>query len=222
MRQKIVLKILSPMEVCEGQIKMKIKREEERKEKEKDEKAREKKKGEKKKEKSKSDREKKKGKREEKREEKIKKKRGKDKEEERSFVLRIMRQAMKEFGNDIHHFSHSKTHHVCYRWETCWKEVKRDTKEVDQVMASSSLNLEDLSHKTHMKMKYMKKLEAKLDKLEGGLESMRIDSHSVNAKIHSWDSLKGYILIWWNKISLQCRGLRRASIDSWEELKKEM
>ncbi|RDY01741.1 hypothetical protein CR513_14896, partial [Mucuna pruriens] len=35
-------------------------------------------------------------------------------------------------------------------------------------------------------------------------------------------SFKGYALIWWNEISLQCRGLKRESIDSWEELRKKM
>ncbi|RDX70782.1 hypothetical protein CR513_49936, partial [Mucuna pruriens] len=43
----------------------------------------------------------------------------------------------------------------------------------------------------------MKQLKKKIEKLGGGLESMRIDSHSV-------------------------RNMRRASIESWEELKREM
>ncbi|RDX91858.1 hypothetical protein CR513_26106, partial [Mucuna pruriens] len=33
-------------------------------------------------------------------------------------------------------------------------------------------------------------------------------------------SFEGYALIWWNEISLQCSGMRRASIESWKELKK--
>ncbi|RDY04013.1 hypothetical protein CR513_12323, partial [Mucuna pruriens] len=87
------------------------------------------------------------------------------------------------------------------------------------------VNLEDLSPKSCIMMEYMKKLEEKVRKLEDGLESIKIDLHNVNAMIHSWDLLtskEGYALIWWNEISLQCRCLRRASIESWEELKNEM
>ncbi|RDX84885.1 hypothetical protein CR513_34002, partial [Mucuna pruriens] len=35
-------------------------------------------------------------------------------------------------------------------------------------------------------MKYMKKLEANIEKLEGGLESMTLDFHSANANIRPW------------------------------------
>ncbi|RDY00333.1 hypothetical protein CR513_16499, partial [Mucuna pruriens] len=35
-------------------------------------------------------------------------------------------------------------------------------------------------------------------------------------------SFNGHALIWWNEIALQIRGMRRASIDSWEELKREV
>ncbi|RDX95893.1 hypothetical protein CR513_21519, partial [Mucuna pruriens] len=155
-------------------------------------------------------------------------------------------------------------------------------------MASSSFNMEDLSPKSKLMMEYMKKLKEKIEKLEGGLESMRIDCHSVNAKIRSWSkkqekeakkpkrvssssddndescnskssrshrsenvvkthertfnepkkieqnidcincedltkvklialSLEGYALIWWNEITLQIEGIRRASIRRVEE-----
>ncbi|RDX94054.1 hypothetical protein CR513_23608, partial [Mucuna pruriens] len=53
-------------------------------------------------------------------------------------------------------------------------------------MASSSFHLKDLSPKARLMMEYMKKLEEKIEKLEGGLESIKLDSHSVNAKIRSW------------------------------------
>ncbi|RDX84888.1 hypothetical protein CR513_33996, partial [Mucuna pruriens] len=49
-------------------------------------------------------------------------------------------------------------------------------------MASSSFNLQDLSPKSMLMMKYMKKLEAKIEKLEGGLESMTLDFHNHGAK----------------------------------------
>ncbi|RDX78562.1 hypothetical protein CR513_41144, partial [Mucuna pruriens] len=117
-------------------------------------------------------------------------------------------------------------------------------------------------------MEYMKKFEAKMEKLNGGMESMNFDSYSVNAKISSddndscnsrsrrrerlvnrheqivndpkknpWDFIKvaqnldcinyedltkvklialsfeGYTLI---------RGIKRSSIESWEEVKQEM
>ncbi|RDX85595.1 hypothetical protein CR513_33198, partial [Mucuna pruriens] len=45
-------------------------------------------------------------------------------------------------------------------------------------MANSSFNIEDLSPKSRLMMKYMKKLEAKMEKLEGGLEFMKLDSHN--------------------------------------------
>ncbi|RDY09376.1 hypothetical protein CR513_06263, partial [Mucuna pruriens] len=35
-------------------------------------------------------------------------------------------------------------------------------------------------------------------------------------------SFEGYALIWWNEIVLQKMGMRRASIESWEELKRDM
>ncbi|RDX85165.1 hypothetical protein CR513_33682, partial [Mucuna pruriens] len=164
-------------------------------------------------------------------------------------------------------------------------------------MASSSFNLEDLSPKSRLMMEYMKKLKAKMEKLEGGMESMKIDSHSSKKKEKEeerkskkyvsssnsnddvdsyrshkrdkcpkknlWDLLKGKIpsfsgsdsvddyydwelkvsqnlecinckdltkvklivlvaLVWWNEIVLKIRGMRIASIESWEELKQEM
>ncbi|RDX82828.1 hypothetical protein CR513_36335, partial [Mucuna pruriens] len=48
-------------------------------------------------------------------------------------------------------------------------------------MASSSFNMEDLSLKFRMMVEYMKKLEDKIEKIGGGLKSMRIDSQSGNA-----------------------------------------
>ncbi|RDX70230.1 hypothetical protein CR513_50548, partial [Mucuna pruriens] len=84
-------------------------------------------------------------------------------------------------------------------------------------MASSNFNMEDLSPKSKMMMEYMKKLKEKIEKLSGGLESMRIDSHNVRLIELSFE---GHALIFWNEISLQYRGMRRASIESWEELKK--
>ncbi|RDY01177.1 hypothetical protein CR513_15532, partial [Mucuna pruriens] len=35
-------------------------------------------------------------------------------------------------------------------------------------------------------------------------------------------SFEGYALIWWNEIVIQIRGVRRSSIESWDELKREM
>ncbi|RDX94570.1 hypothetical protein CR513_23030, partial [Mucuna pruriens] len=35
-------------------------------------------------------------------------------------------------------------------------------------------------------------------------------------------SFEGYALIWWNDISIQIRGMRRAPIESWAELKREI
>ncbi|RDX90946.1 hypothetical protein CR513_27136, partial [Mucuna pruriens] len=66
-------------------------------------------------------------------------------------------------------------------------------------MASSSFNMEDLSPKSKVMMEYMKKLEKEIEKLGGG-----------------------YVLIWWNETALQIKGMRRPSIKSWEELKREM
>ncbi|RDX82314.1 hypothetical protein CR513_36914, partial [Mucuna pruriens] len=57
-------------------------------------------------------------------------------------------------------------------------------------MASSSFNIKDLSPKSRMMMKYTKKLEDKIEKLGGGLESMRINSHGVNSKIRTLSKMK--------------------------------
>ncbi|RDX64382.1 hypothetical protein CR513_57071, partial [Mucuna pruriens] len=46
-------------------------------------------------------------------------------------------------------------------------------------MASSNFNFEDLSPKSRLMMKYIKKLEAKMERLEGVMESMKLDSHGV-------------------------------------------
>ncbi|RDX68731.1 hypothetical protein CR513_52248, partial [Mucuna pruriens] len=123
-------------------------------------------------------------------------------------------------------------------------------------------------------MEYMKKLEEKIEKLGGGLDSMRIDSNNVNAKIRSWSkkqekevkkskkvssssdehgesynsksnrshrSEKNELKVKQNLDCINCeditniklialsfegyaliRGMGRACIESWEELKKEM
>ncbi|RDX60915.1 hypothetical protein CR513_60905, partial [Mucuna pruriens] len=131
----------------------------------------------------------------------------------------------------------------------------------------------------------MKKLEEKIEKLGGGLESMWLDTQSVNAKVNALSKgkekdkhkssegshdegheshltrssrfqrservwrherhrdellkektppflgdgglnayyyLESYTLIWWNEIAINIRGMRRASIKSWDELKREM
>ncbi|RDX85145.1 hypothetical protein CR513_33702, partial [Mucuna pruriens] len=49
-------------------------------------------------------------------------------------------------------------------------------------MGISTINMENLSPKTKMMMEYMKKLEEKIDILGGGLESIKLDTQSVNAK----------------------------------------
>ncbi|RDX73449.1 hypothetical protein CR513_46943, partial [Mucuna pruriens] len=92
---------------------------------------------------------------------------------------------------------------------------------------------------------YMKKLEEKIEKLDGGLELVRIDTQNVIAKVNSlsrgkekerhkfrreskgshdegYGSYHRYALILWNKIATNIRGMRRAPIESWDELKREM
>ncbi|RDX99998.1 hypothetical protein CR513_16870, partial [Mucuna pruriens] len=57
-------------------------------------------------------------------------------------------------------------------------------------MPSSSFNMEDLSPKSRMTMEYMNKIEDKIQKLGGGLESVIICSNSVNAKIRTLSKMK--------------------------------
>ncbi|RDY14379.1 hypothetical protein CR513_00563, partial [Mucuna pruriens] len=166
-------------------------------------------------------------------------------------------------------------------------------------MVSSSIDVENLSPKSRMMMKYMKNLEGKIEKLGGGLELMRIGTQNVSARIRTLSrgkekevqksrresenshyggygsyhskssrsqrnekvrkhdryrdepkrnpmglikeqnlecidcddmirikpitlSFEGYALIWWNVIVIQIRGMRKAPIESWDELKREM
>ncbi|RDY12135.1 hypothetical protein CR513_03107, partial [Mucuna pruriens] len=49
-------------------------------------------------------------------------------------------------------------------------------------MGSSSIDVENLSPKTKIMMKYIKKLEEKIEKLRRGLEYMRLHTQSVNVK----------------------------------------
>ncbi|RDX76433.1 hypothetical protein CR513_43575, partial [Mucuna pruriens] len=85
-------------------------------------------------------------------------------------------------------------------------------------MRSSSIDLENLSPKTKMMIEYMKKLEEKIEKL-GRLESMRLDTQSVNAKVNALSKGNEKEK---HKSRRESEGMRRASIESWDELKREI
>ncbi|RDY11154.1 hypothetical protein CR513_04233, partial [Mucuna pruriens] len=64
-----------------------------------------------------------------------------------------------------------------------------------------------------------------MEKLEGGLESMKLDLHIAQnlecincedlTKVRIALSFEGYVLVWWNEIVFHFRHMRRASIKFW-------
>ncbi|RDX85959.1 hypothetical protein CR513_32766, partial [Mucuna pruriens] len=98
------------------------------------------------------------------------------------------------------------------------KETHR--REVDIKMMSSSFNLEDLSPRSRLMVEYMKKLEAKMKKLERGLEFVKLDLYSVNARIRSWSKTRKRrkeVTPWFGEMKLPCRlSHENTFIESWE------
>ncbi|RDX92416.1 hypothetical protein CR513_25465, partial [Mucuna pruriens] len=115
-------------------------------------------------------------------------------------------------------------------------------------MGENINDLESYSPKTRQVMRHMRSLKEKLEKLGGGLEPIRIDTQSFNAKVDALSKGDGNVhqnlkcfdyderakvrlvtlefggnaLLWWNKLTYNIRTMRRALIENWHELRREL